>query len=474
MNSFDAKVLEHINNSKMFVNGDYVLIAVSGGADSIALLNLLVSLRKELKIDLAIGHLNHSARGIESDEDASFVSKLGKSMGITTFVEKIDVSKEKKNLKTSFQESGRILRQKFLESTLGEIGGNKIALGHIADDQVETFLINLLRGSGLKGLGGMSENNGLYVRPLLNCFKNEIHEYLESQNLPHRFDKSNAKKDYLRNRIRLDLIPNIQKDFNPKFKESLLTTINIIRDEEKYLADSMESIFKDVSLPNTVVDESLKIEIPKVLGYPLSMKRRIIRHAICLVKGNLRSYTYWHIQSLIKLMENGISGKKIDLPSGLVGVINDNYLKIYQISGSRRSIIHIEPEKNIYVSLNIPGETWVSGSPLKFTSNIVLGSDRNSLLPNSSEADLDFEKTGRNIVIRYPQKGDVFNPLGMLGSKTLKAFFVDTKTPREDRNKIPILTTASNEIIWVFGKRISNAFRVTSKTKNILHIQGDM
>ena len=300
MKSFDAKVLTHIENSGLIVDGDKVLIAVSGGADSVALLHVLISIRRELNLDLAIAHLNHCARGIDSDEDAQFVLNLGKTLGIKTFIKKIDVSKEKLFLKTSFQESGRILRRKFLESTSNEIGANKIALGHIADDQVETFLINLIRGSGLKGLGGMSEQNGPYVRPLLNCFKNEIIEYLHSRGVEHRFDKSNAKKDYLRNRIRLDLIPNIEKNFNPKFKENLLSTVDIIRDDDKFLSDSLVPIFNDVSEVNTDLDQIFQISIPRFLDQALSTQRRLLRHAIYMVKGDLRCHSFSHIKSIIQ------------------------------------------------------------------------------------------------------------------------------------------------------------------------------
>ena len=474
MKSLDARVLDSINSSRMLLPGDKVLMAVSGGADSVAMLYLLFGLKNSLGIDLAIAHLNHSARGVESDEDAQFVVKIGASLGLKTFIEKIDVSKEQEILKTSFQESGRILRRKFLESTLNKIGGNKIALGHIADDQVETFLINLLRGSGLKGLGGMSDINGSYIRPLLTCFKSEILEYLKSQGLKYRFDKSNAKKDYLRNRIRLGLIPNIEKEFNPNFKENLLTTIDIIRDEDKYLTDSIASIFEDVSQSNTDMDEGLKISVSLFLGYPLPIQRRLLRHAIYLVKGDLRSQSFSHIQSIIKIMANGVTGKEIYLPSGLVAKIDDDYLKIYKTFGTRKRILIEEPIINICVSLNIPGDTRIPGSPVKFTSHLASSRIKDLSLPISNIAELDYEKTGSNIQIRYPQTGDVFVPLGMTGTKKLKAFFIDTKTPRDERKNIPILATSSNEIIWVFGKRISNTYRVTENTKKVLHIYGEI
>lgn len=474
MKRLEAKVLDNINSSRMFIPGDKVLIAVSGGSDSIAMLHLLFGLKDSLKIDLAIAHLNHSARGAESDEDAQFVVKTGASLGVKTFIKKIDVSQEQLKLKTSFQESGRILRRKFLETTLNKIDGNKIALGHIADDQVETFMINLLRGSGLKGLGGMSDINGSYVRPLLSCFKSEILEYLKLQGFEYRFDKSNAKKDYLRNRIRLDLIPNIQKDFNPSFKESLLTTINIIRDEDKYLTDSIASIFKDVAISNTDTAKGVKISISSFFNYPLSVQRRFLRHAIFLVKGDLRSQSYSHIQSIIKIMTNGVSGKKICLPSGLAAKISGDFLKIYKIPGTAKRILIEEPMVKTCVSLNIPGDTRIPGSLVKFTSQLASSRIKELSLPISNVAELDFDKTGSDIEIRYPQTGDVFIPLGMTGSKKLKTFFIDTKTPRDERKHIPIFITTSNEIIWVYGKRISNKYRVTEKTKKILHIQGEI
>jgi len=184
------KVKKAIISGRLIGRGDKILMAVSGGPDSVAMAHVLNELKRDLMFDLFMGHLNHGARGKDSDEDAEFVLSLGKEMAIDTFVEKIDVEKERKRLKLSFQEAARNQRQLFLESLLNKLGADKIALGHTADDQVETVLINLFRGSGMKGLCGMEPVRKNYIRPLFDCYKSEIIQFLQSRNLKYREDKS--------------------------------------------------------------------------------------------------------------------------------------------------------------------------------------------------------------------------------------------------------------------------------------------
>ncbi len=472
MDNLTVKVKKLITDSRMLLPGDKVLMAVSGGSDSIAMAYILARLREELEIDLSIAHLNHNARGVASDEDAQFVLALGQSLGVETFIDKIDVASERPRYKTSFQETARILRRQFFESAMAKFKGNRIALGHIADDQVETFLMNLFRGSGLRGLTGMSHINGFYIRPMLGCFKYEILEYLSSQGLLFREDKSNAKKDYLRNRIRLDLIPHLEKSYNVNFKQNILETVNIIRDEDNYLSEFIENIFIEISRPSSDKAQCVELIVPLLKDYPLAIQKRLIRHAIYRVKGDLRKISSRHVQDVIKVVVTGISGKTVCLPGSLSAVLIGGVLR-FNINPARQRAIK---DKSAYSkaagTLSIPGDTNISGSPITFKAQLIPKMDQDFSTAESNKAWLDFDKTGPSILIRFFQAGDVFVPLGMTGSKKLKSFFIDEKTPMDARKSIPLLTTSANDIIWVFGKRISNKYRITEKTRKVLLVEG--
>ena len=217
-----------------------ILIAVSGGPDSVVLLHLLNKYKLESpNYTLAIAHLNHLTRGVDSNKDSDFVVGLGKALGVETFVEYVDVALLSSKKKTSFQESARIIRYEFLERISKKWNANLIALGHNSDDQAETFLINLLRGSGLRGLTGIRSRRGNYIRPLCDCSRYEIENYISAQGLQFRLDNSNKEKYYLRNKIRLDLIPTLEL-YNSNIKNSLVSTSRLLADDEDYMEKKVE------------------------------------------------------------------------------------------------------------------------------------------------------------------------------------------------------------------------------------------
>ena len=210
MHSVEQKF--QIAMSQMVFSENRILVAVSGGPDSVVLLHLLNKYKLEVSnLTLAIAHLNHLSRGVDSNKDSDFVVRLGRTLKIETFVESVDVALLGDKMKTSFQESARIVRHDFLRKVSDKWGGDLIALGHNSDDQAETFLINLLRGSGLRGLTGTRSRRGDFIRPLHNCSRSEIEDYISAQGLEFRLDKSNVENYYLRNKIRLDLIPFLER-----------------------------------------------------------------------------------------------------------------------------------------------------------------------------------------------------------------------------------------------------------------------
>lgn len=472
MNALVEKVKKTLFAFQMISPGDKALVAVSGGTDSVVLLRLLQLLADDFKLELCLVHLNHKARGADSDKDAEFVSRLGDQLGLETIIESCDVKKEQKTFKTSFQETARILRYRFFESALRKTGGNKVALGHTADDQVETVLMNFLRGSGLKGLAGIPPVRGCFIRPLIECYRAELTDFLNDQGLKFRSDSSNANKNYLRNRVRLDLIPLLENEYNANIKSNLLETSKIFRDDEDSLAAVLEEKFKECKVAGEKGKEAA-LDLNQLRQENAGLRKRLIRKAIQWVKGDLRSVSSRHVQRTIELISasSTTAGKEIHLP-GPARAFCDHEQLIFRKIPNRRSIIKSADDEVITTELEIPGVTPIPEVSLKFVAKLILQNNQRykSAFPN--QAFLDFGKTGDHIRSRFVKPGDRFMPLGMTRLKKLKCFLIDEKVPRERRKRIPILTTRDDDIIWVYGKRISQTYRVTGKTKTILFIEG--
>jgi tRNA(Ile)-lysidine synthase len=457
MSSFAKKVKSAITG--LISPGDKVLVAVSGGADSLALLYLLEQFSKELGYELFVAHLNHLVRGKESDEDASFVEKEANKLSLPIFIDKIDVKKS--GLKSSFQESARILRYQFLEDVLTSIKGNKIALGHTADDRIETVLMNFLRGTGLRGLAGIPEARGHVVRPILSCTRSEIEGFLDGQNLIYRTDSSNNETKYLRNKIRHEVIPFL-KTFNPDISGNLLGLAEIAREEEQWMSEKTRELYSQLVTPE---NGDLCFEITEFENQPLAMKRRLIRESFYRLNGSLREITALHVQQVLNLFSRARVGCWLKLP-GNVQVVCGYDTVCFSLSDDSASTKIDKKTKR----LKVPGLTSLPQIGIQFQARLV-----EPPLPkhvDHKQAYLDFEKTGANIQIRNFQPGDSFVPLGMSGHKKVKSYFIDQKVPREERSLIPILTNSRDDIIWVYGERISNSFRVAENTKKVLFIEG--
>lgn len=464
MDALVEKVKRTIRTYRMIEPGDKVVAAVSGGADSLALLHLLCGLRDELKFSLCIGHLNHMARGQESDKDAEFVARVGRDWGIETYIDSTDVKEMLTDLKTSFQEGARIIRYRFLEAVMKKCSGNKIAVGHNADDQVETVMINLFRGSGLKGLAGMPPVRGEVIRPLLECSRIEIEAYLTRRQLSCRYDQTNSAKDYLRNKIRLDLLPHLEDAYSKKIKSHILHTSEIAREEDEYL----DSLACEILSALRSDGKSLFLKLEEILPLHPAMRKRLIRRIIATVSGDLRRVSIRHIDAVLKLFTVSQTGKQIHLPGFLIVLRRANEVE-FSVKPDRR----VNVSNNVgQTELKIPGVTEIHAASLKLHTRVMSKKDASYELTPAHQSYLDFDKTGEHIMVRFFTPGDRFVPLGMTGTKKVKTFFIDEKIPREQRKKIPILTTPADDVIWIYGKRIAQNYCVTQETKKILFIEG--
>lgn len=460
---FEEKVLAVIRKNNMLDKGDKVLVSVSGGPDSIALLYFLSSISSSFKLKLHIFHLDHQVRGEDSIEDSVFVQKQAASLNIPITSLSFDIPGYIPGKNLSLQEGAREIRYQLLGEVCDDIGADRIATGHNADDCVETFLMRVIRGTGTAGLRGIPPVRGRIIRPLIEVSRGEIEEYLASNRLDFRLDETNLKMDYLRNRVRHKLIPLCLEE-NQRFSQNILDTISIISDDEVFLDQLTEKAFKEIS--DCEGNGTLVLEHRKILNYPLAIRRRILRKALQLLKGNLREIEFKHIDLVLSEIEDKGSGQ-IDLPGGIVAINEYGNLVLMLREGlDQESFLRHQKAE-----LNVPGVTTV---PL-------LGIDIVAKLKDAQEIDMDFERKEEKAYLdfdkidlplwvrtRFP--GDRFVPLGMSGEKKLQDFFVDNKIPKRKRDKIPIIES-QGQIIWIGKMVIDNRVKVTKDTEKVLVLE---
>jgi len=277
----------------------------------------------------------------------------------------------------------------------------------------------------------------------------------------------------LRNRIRLELIPFLQENYNPRIVENLFETSGIVRAENNYLKTLGDQEFNR-AVSRSGEKDSLSVDIEYFSALHLALKRRLVRSAIQSIKGDLRRISFFHIQEVLHLFDKSQKGKKIDLPDNLEVMCRGDHVVFKRIQESNSCILpYDEDSTSDWMSpLSIPGETLVEKTGLALKSEIIDPSGAEFIADQGNLAFLDFDKTGSDLRVRFFQAGDRLRPLGMKGSKKLKSLFIDEKVPQEMRSRIPILTTGDNDIIWVYGMRITDTYRVTSDTNKVLFIKG--
>jgi tRNA(Ile)-lysidine synthase len=446
--------------------GDKILVGVSGGADSIALLHVLHYFSKIQKYSLIVVHINHMARGKDSDADANFVESIAEKLKLPFYLKKIDVGIERLQLKTSFQDAARIIRYQFFEEILHTTGGNKVALGHSADDQAETILMNVIRGTGLKGLTGIPQVRGHIIRPFLETHRKDLEIYLEENDISFRDDSSNSEKKYLRNRIRHELIPHLET-YNPGIKKCLEEMSGIAREEDSLLSQMVMDIFKQKSHFLEGSKKDIIWGIDDFQSYPIALRKRLVRETFCRITGDMQAITANHVQQIISLFNSPKPGKSLNIPRGVTVTCRYAAILFSKVIGG------ISENETRVTPISVPGITELQGGNIRIQTQIFSVKRDFSSLDSGRQAFLDLGETGLVVKARFFRAGDRFCPLGMTGNKKLKSFFIDRKVPRSMRSQIPILTNANDDIIWVYGQRISHFYRVTDKTEKVLFIEGD-
>ncbi|MBI4595540.1 MAG: tRNA lysidine(34) synthetase TilS [Candidatus Tectomicrobia bacterium] len=463
------KILDTISKHRMIKPGNKILLAVSGGADSVALLYILYHLREELSITLSVAHLNHDLRGEESERDAAFVKAMAGNLNLPVIVEKRSVKAFQKNGKISLEEAARKVRYRFLSEISLREHCQKIALAHSANDQAETVLMKLLRGAGLQGLSGIAPVKGPFIRPLIDIERPEIEGFLNKEHILFRTDSTNFDTTYLRNRVRLELLPLLKQKFNPQIIRHLKQLSEIIREEDRYLASMTAEKFGGICRYEKGRLTIILSEFNKLHDI---FKNRILRQALQLFDYKDKEISFTHIYQIRSLIDLSEIGKVTVLPAGIVVRKYCDVLIMGQSLSKETKDVKLKEEKGEIIRLNVPGETIFPGQGPVIQCEF-LDIPEGSKLEFSKESTVayfDYSQIDGPLELRTPRPGDRFQPLGMRGSKKLHDFFIDGKISREERTKIPLLLD-NKGIIWVIGKRISERCKIREKTCKILIVK---
>jgi tRNA(Ile)-lysidine synthase len=452
---------------------DSVVIGVSGGPDSVALLYALFLIAPRYFLKLGVAHLNHCLRQNDSDKDAQFVEVLSKKYDLPCYTHKEDVQKYRIENKLSLEEAARRVRYAFLNNVADTMQYNKIAVGHHSDDNAELILMNLFRGSGTQGLSGIPPVRGRkIIRPLIKLNRSEIMDFLIQNKLEYISDASNTDTKYFRNRVRHDLIPLLKTTYNPKISETLNRLSSIIRSEEEWIDNVVHPFFDKTVLD--VQENYIILSVSILNQYHPALQRRIIRMTIEKIKGDLRRIRFVHINSVIGLLGKSSAYGKADLPDRIRIQRDQNALYVFNDKSLLRDIskkINHSETFTFEYQVEKPDSVRIReiGATIKFTEMRI---EKVSDYRNTGQHISFFDKDSLSfpMVIRNFRPGDTFEPLGAGGTQKLKKFFIDKKVPRGERIRCPLLLSRG-KIIWVVGHRIDESVKVMPSTRNVLKVE---
>ncbi len=449
-------VMNNILSNNLISPGDNVLLALSGGPDSVFLFYNLIKLKEKLSFNLYASHINHMYRGEDAFHDEEFVRQLCDKYSIKLFVKRKHATEYAKELKVTEEEAGRILRYNFFKENLNEIGGGIIAVAHNLNDQAETVLQRIIRGTGIDGLSAMSIRKDNLIRPMLNVSKSQILKYLHDKNYEYCIDITNSQSIYGRNKIRLDLIPYLENNFNPNIQNTLYRMSEAMDRDRKIIEKYIKKIFYEVLISKQ--NNKVILSLEKLKAMESGESGRVLRYAFEVLKGNTVNIEMKHIDYAIDFINSSKTGKKIDLTESLN--IEISYGKLI-INKNVENIPNFKYNVVLNESLEISEVDKVIHCKVLDYMQYNAG-DKDSI-------SLDYDLVKGNLVVRNRLPGDSLIPCGMTGNKKIKDIFIDMKVPLEERDK-KLIVADDNNILWLEGFRIHNSFKVTSSTKKILNI----
>ena len=423
-----------------------------------ALLQALWEMRQEWRLALVVGYLDHGLRP-EAAAEQSFVRQTAAALGLPFATAKADVLALRREKHLPLQEAAREARYGFFLKAACDCSADKIALGHTADDQAESVLMRLLRGSGTRGLAGIPpRRNDRIIRPLIEVWRREVESFLRERNIPFREDASNRSFHFLRNRVRHELIPGLET-YNPRIRQILLNMAERFRLEEEYwqglVREAFPSLLKNQRSGNVILDIALLAKLP------VPIRLRIFRRAVETVLGHLRGFGFLHFQGIENLWQNPQPNKKIRLPHGV------NISKTY---GELSFSLGMEKPVPFEYAVSQPGilEIPEIGGEMRFSIRDRAGEEAVGKSPRTALLEADHIQFP--LTVRSFRPGDRFQPLGMEGEKKIKDFFIDQKIPLLQRQKIPLLFLQS-QLLWVAGLRLDHRFRLKPESRRVLQVE---
>lgn len=464
--TLEQRITGFIRKHELLSAGGKVVVAVSGGADSVSLLHLLAKSRADFGVELHVAHLNHQLRGAESDADAEYVRDLAGELRVPATIESRDVLAYHNRKGGSLEEAAREVRYSFLAEVASREGSSVVALGHTRDDNVETILMHLLRGAGLAGLRGLQPRSVLQlgecnarielVRPMLEVTRQEAWGYCQRHGLKPRSDSSNLSPAFVRNRIRLELLP-VVRTYNQGIDDALLRLAAIAGDALAFIDGQVSMIWKELAETKANV---IYLNVGRMAALPRAMQRQAFRKAVQQLLGNLRDIEAQHIEAMVDFLAKP-AGKKLCLPRGVT--LTAEYGRLV-LTSSQTSSCPLPTLDGVF-SIKVPGETVLPGWHV--TADVATGSTNNG---DGLVACFDLDRVGTELTVRRRRPGDRFQPLGMREIKKLQDFMVDSKIPRSWRDRVPLVCSPEG-ILWVVGWRIDDRFKVTENTRNILRLK---
>lgn len=464
----------------MLSRGDSVLVALSGGPDSMCLLEVLEHLRPKHSFTISVAHFNHRLRGEASNEDAAFAREVAARKGLVFISSSADVRAVAKQEKLSIEAAGRKLRYDFLRRSSRALGANKIALGHTADDQAETILMRLLRGSGPDGFAGippvrlLTESFGRppgepsggssiprIIRPLIKVWRSEIMAYVREHRLGYREDETNLSPEYLRNRIRHELIPELETRYNPQIKQRLVSAAASLALESDFLEAEARLLSAEILLESNC--GWLVFDAAMLAGLHPALRRRIVANLVRLARADSPMLESSHYQDADSLICAGAG--KLDLPGKLRLEISEKTGLISETPRRRAGV----PTSH---SIAVGGSTLIPYFDIVVKTSLmpnVASPQRLVKLCNAYRQYFDMDVVKVPLEIRPRRAGDSFSPLGASGSKKLKDYFIDAKVPRFLRDHVPLLFS-NGKLMWVMGHAIDKEFRLKPTSKAALRV----
>jgi tRNA(Ile)-lysidine synthase len=465
LHPLEKHTLDYIGQYSLFGTGARILVGVSGGPDSTALLSVLVSLEKVLGIsEITVVHFDHQLRGEDSRADSEFVAALAQRHRLPFYRGTEDVQSFRCLHKISLEMAARACRHRFFGEALDRFKADVVALGHTSNDQAEEMLLRLIRGTGPSGLAAMlpKTSTGI-IRPLLHATRREILEYLDDAGVAYRSDSSNDEPFCLRNLLRLEVLPLLEKKFNPKVVENLSRHARLVLDDEVHWGTEIQRVWPSLCIVDT--PSRIALRLATVCELPLAVQRRLFRSCIERLENHLQGIYAIHVESILRWIGKSAPGSSIELPRGLI-VTRDGEALVFSKGARHERETTFTP---CPCTISAPGRYAFSTFILRI-SLAEVDAIRSHQPASPDSAWLDADKVHWPLVVRSWRPGDRFRPLGLHGTKKLQDYFVDGKIPRHKRSAIPLLCD-QEKICCVIGSRPDDRAKITDGTKVALIVE---